>query len=69
VTTNAISGINALVTFLTSPPNNVIAIGEDDNDTTTLKMPVFEDGPLEAALYWREHCFECKFDAKKAQNV
>jgi hypothetical protein len=31
-----------------------IAIGEDDNDTTTLKMPVFEDGPLEAALYWRK---------------
>jgi hypothetical protein len=33
-----------------------IAIGEgdDDNDTTTIKMPVFEDGPPEAALYWRK---------------
>jgi hypothetical protein len=33
-----------------------IAIGNDndDNDTTTLKVPVFEDGPLEAALYWRK---------------
>jgi hypothetical protein len=33
-----------------------IAIGnaDDDNDVTTLKVPVFEDGPLEAALYWRK---------------
>jgi hypothetical protein len=33
-----------------------IAIGEgdDNNDTTTLKVPVFEDGPLEAALYLRK---------------
>ena len=31
-----------------------ISTGDDDDDTTTIKVPIFEDGPLEAALHWRK---------------
>ena len=31
-----------------------ILTGDDDDDTTTIKVPIFEDGPLKAALHWRK---------------
>ena len=31
-----------------------ISTGDADDDTTSIKVPIFEDGPLEAALYWRK---------------
>ena len=31
-----------------------ISTGDDNDDTTSIKVPILEDGPLEAMLYWRK---------------
>jgi hypothetical protein len=31
-----------------------VNVGDDDNDQTTIKVPVFENGPAEAVLKWRK---------------
>ena len=56
--------------IFTSERKYTIATGAEANDTTTIKVPVFEDGPLEAALYWRKqfdeliHLKQLNADAK-----
>jgi hypothetical protein len=46
--------ISPAITFSTERKYSV-NVGDDDNDQTTIKVPVFENGHPEAVLKWRKH--------------
>jgi hypothetical protein len=46
--------ISPTITFSTERKYSV-NVGDDDDDQTTIKVPVFENGHPEAVLKWRKH--------------